>query len=252
MSIEVNGQQNSNKKLTQKEKDKLYLKQPAIDFMATFKKPFQGRLKGFLNKFNKNNILVVGAANYANQTILSNNYLSVYNYSLTDLNENYFKLGWVSGLRINGSYDDNNKYIFEILFRNINTGTYYTQPNKILPYYIGDYSNFKAENKFLYLNISSLYKKELLHFDLGKSNISFVIGPSFEIRLNEQHNDNLLHNNYKRFVLNGKVGVELESADNYTLFVHYIRNITPITNTPIKVNLNNFEIGAALKFNKIF
>lgn len=246
LALGVNAQQNNNQILTQKQKDQLYLKRSGVDFIAKLKIPLEGKLKGILSNLNGENISLIGGLVYAKQTILSNNYPSVFNYDLSDINQNIFKLGWLSGLRIN-----NDNFIFEILCKSMNTGTYYKQYQQFSPYYLGGFSNFKAENHFINFNISPLYKNKIILIDPLHSVLSFVVGPSIDIRVNEQNNDNLLRNNYNRFQLSGKVGIEFESEVNYTLFIHYNRNITPFTKSPIHVNLNSFSIGAAIKINKI-
>ena len=93
LALGVNAQTNTNQVLTQKQKDQLYLKHSSIDVIAKLKHPFKGKLKGVLSNFKGNKLSLIGGLIYTKQTILSNNYKSIFNYDLAELNQNIFKLG---------------------------------------------------------------------------------------------------------------------------------------------------------------
>ena len=124
--------------------------------------------------------------------------------------------------------------------------------NKSLPPFLGSFSNFKADDQFLNLSIAMHYKKLLAISDTSKYHFYFVLGPSLDTRLSAQSADNLMNNNYARFLLRGDVGFEFENKNFYTLFLHYKQGLTSFTKSPIKTNVNSFELGMMIKASQWF
>ena len=63
---------------------------------------------------------------------------------------------------------------------------------------------------------------------------------------------NLVNNNYARFLLRGDLGFEFENKNFYTLFLHYKQGLTSFTKSPIKTNVNSFELGMMIKASDLF
>jgi hypothetical protein len=110
----------------------------------------------------------------------------------------------------------------------------------------------KADNQFLNLSIAMRYKKILAINDTSKYKFYFVLGPSFETRLSGQSDDNKANKNYTRFLLRGDIGIEFENKNFYILFLHYKQGITSFTKSPIKTNINSFELGMLMKASDLF
>ncbi len=113
-------------------------------------------------------------------------------------------------------------------------------------------ANFKADDQFLNLSIAMHYKKLLAISDTSKYHFYFVLGPSLDTRLSAQSADNLVNNNYARFLLRGDLGFEFENKNFYTLFLHYKQGLTSFTKSPIKTNINSFELGMMIKAIDLF
>ena len=73
-----------------------------------------------------------------------------------------------------------------------------------------------------------------------------------DTRLSEQSADNLVNNNYSRFLLRADVGVEFENKNFYTLFLHYKKGVTSFTKSPISSNITSLEIGMMIKASDLF
>ena len=170
---------------------------------------------------------------------------------MSDLNSNVFKPGYYAGFRVDGKYKEKRNYSFGMVLNNLVTGNHYKDSKTLSPF-IGSFSNFKADDRFLNLSIAAHYKKQLTITDTSKYVFSLVIGPSLDTRLSEQSADNLVNNNYSRFLLRADVGVEFENKNFYTLFLHYKQGLTSFTKSPIKTNVNSFELGMMIKASDLF
>jgi hypothetical protein len=237
--------------LTNKQKDKLYLKQPGAEAAQKFKKSFTAFWnKTFIN-FTDNSTYLQAGMGFSKQTISAGSYNSNFNYNLSDFNSNVFKPGYYAGFRVDGKYKEKHNYSFGMVLNNLVTGNHYKDSKTLSPF-IGSFSNFKADDRFLNLSIAAHYKKLLTITDTSKYVFSLVIGPSLDTRLSEQSADNLVNNNYSRFLLRADVGVEFENKNFYTLFLHYKKGVTSFTKSPIGSNINSLEIGMMIKASDLF
>lgn len=241
----------SDKKLSQKQQDKLYLKQPGSDAAQKLKKNFKASWdKTFVN-FTDNSTYLLAGMNFSNQGITAAGYNSGFNYNISENTASGFKPGYFAGFRVDGLYKDKHNYSFQVSLNKIVTANNY-KDTKSLPPFLGSFSNFKADDQFLNLSMALHYKKPLNISDISKYQFYFVLGPSLDTRLSAQSADNLVNNNYARFLLRGDVGFEFENKNFYTLFLHYKQGLTSFTKSPIKTNINSFELGMMIKASDLF
>ena len=237
--------------ISDKQKDKIYLKHPGSDKFQVFKKKFKASWNERFINFTENSIYLQAGMGFSKQTISSGSHNSNFNYNLSDLNSNVFKPGYYAGFRVDGKYKEKRNYSFGMVLNNLVTGNHYKDSKTLSPF-IGSFSNFKADDRFLNLSIAAHYKKQLTITDTSKYVFSLVIGPSLDTRLSEQSADNLVNKNYSRFLLRADVGVEFENKNFYTLFLHYKQGLTSFTKSPIKTNVNSFELGMMIKASDLF
>jgi hypothetical protein len=118
--------------------------------------------------------------------------------------------------------------------------------------FIGKFSRFKADDQFFNLSVSAHYKKLLPYRPNERTLFYVVAGPSIDTRLSGQSADNLVNNNYRRFLLRADIGLEYENRSFYTLFMHYKQGVTSFTKSPISTHLNTLEIGLVIKASDLF
>ena len=174
-----------------------------------------------------------------------------YYYNISDNTADGYKPGYFAGFRVDGLYKDKRNYSFQVSLNKIATANNYKDA-KSLPPFLGSFSNFKADDQFLNLSMAIHYKKLLAISDTSKYQFYFVLGPSLDTRISGLSADNLVNNNYARFLLRGDVGFEFENKNFYTLFLHYKQGLTSFTKSPIKTNVNSFELGMMIKASDLF
>jgi hypothetical protein len=242
----------SDKKQSQKQQDKLNLKQPGSEAAQKFKKSFTASWNKTFVHFTNNTTYLLAGMNFSNQGITAAGYNSSFNYNISDnTTGGGYKPGYFAGFRVDGLYKDKRNYSFQVSLNKIVTANNY-KDTKSLPPFLGSFSNFKADDQFLNLNIALHYKKPLAISDTSKYQFYFVLGPSLDTRLSAQSADNLVNNNYTRFLLRGDLGFEFENKNFYTLFLHYKQGLTSFTTSPIKTNINSFEMGMMIKASDLF
>jgi hypothetical protein len=225
---------------TQKQQDKFLLKQSIAQTWD----------KVFVN-FTDNKVYLLAGMSFSKQTVKPGNYASSFNYNLGDNNKNVFKPGYYAGFRVDGKYKKMHNYSFAVALNKITTGTNYKQTGE-LPLFIGQFSNFKADDQFFNLSLAAHYKKLITLGDTAKFKFYIVAGPSIDTRLSAQSADNLVNNNYQRFLLRGDLGVEFDNNGYYTLFLHYKQGISSFTKAPIKTNVNSVELGMVIRASDLF
>jgi hypothetical protein len=189
--------------------------------------------------------------NFSNQGITAAGYNSSFNYNISDNTTGGYKPGYFAGFRVDGLYRDKRNYSFQVSLNKIATANNYKDA-KSLPPFLGSFSHFKADDQFLNLSMAMHYKKLLAISDTSKYQFYFVLGPSLDTRLSAQSADNLINKNYTRFLLRGDIGLEFENKKFYTLFLHYKQGLTSFTKSPIKTNVNSFELGMIIKASDLF
>jgi len=241
----------SDKKQSQKQQDKFYLKKNGAEAARKFKKNFTASWnKTFIN-FTDNSTYLLGGINFSSQGIRATGYNSNFNYNISNNTAGGFKPGYFAGFRVDGLYRAKHNYSFQMSLNKIATENDYKDSKSISPF-LGSFSNFKADDQFLNLSITMHYKKLLAISDTIKYHFYFVLGPSLDTRLSGQSADNLVNKNYARFLLRGDVGLEFENKNFYTLFLHYKQGLTSFTKSPIKTNVNSFELGMMIKASDLF
>lgn len=201
--------------------------------------------------FQNYNLFLLGGLSLSKQNISLGNYSSNFNYDLSEYNKDVFKPGYYAGFRLDGNNKGAHNFSFEVVLSKIVSGTKYNESGNLSPF-IGNFSNFKADDQFFTLTTAAHYRKLLVFGDTLKRKFYIMAGPSMETRLSQSSNDNLVHNNYQRFNLRGDIGVEYESQSNFTLFIHYKQGLTSFTKAPINTTLNSLNIGILVRASDLF
>ena len=235
--------------LTQRQKDRLFLKQAGQDRIVKFKKDFtKGWNKVFVD-FTDNDIMLMAGMNFAKQNIRSNDYTSPFIYPVEQ--KNVYKPGFLAGFRVDGKYKETYPYAVAFTLNKYASGTNYKETKSVEPF-LGGFTNFKAAEQSLSLNITALYKKLIPISDTSKYQFYVVAGPSLDIRLSRQEIHNQVNNNYRKIFLRAHLGLEFENKDFYTLFFHYKQGLHSITKSSIQTGFNNFDLGMLIKASDLF
>lgn len=252
LGIQVQAQQKAifSKQSTQSS-DSLFLTHPFRDKVQAFKSDVKQILGKVFYDFKGNNIYLLSGINLSKQYINAGNYNSSFNYDLVNYTNSAFKPGYYGGFRIDGIYKEKHLYSFGFTLEKIASGAEYSKSNS-LPPFIGNFSKFKADDQFLNLSISAHYKKLLPFKPNERSQFYLVAGPSLDTRLSKQSTDNLVNNNYRRFLIRADIGIEYENKSFYTLFMHYKQGVTSFTKSPVATRLNTIEIGLMIKASDLF
>ena len=223
---------------------------PFRDKVQAFNKSVKKELGKILIDFNDNNIYVFSGIGFSKQYINARSYNSIFNYNLQH-NNPAFKPGYFAGFRVDGIYKKKHLYSFALSLDKISSGASYRSSTSLQPF-IGNFSRFKADDQFLNLSIAAHYKKLLPYKPNERTLFYIVAGPSIDTRLSGQSADNLVNNNYRRFLLRADIGIEYENKSFYTLFMHYKQGVTSFTKSPVSTHLNSVEIGLLMKASDIF
>jgi len=235
--------------LSQRQKDRLFLKQAGQDRIVKFKKDFTKTWNKLFVDFTDNNVMLMAGMNFAKQNIRANDYTSPFIYAVEQ--KNVFKPGFFGGFRVDGKYKEKHPYAVAFSLNKYVAGANYKENKSVEPF-IGGFSNFKAAEQSLSLNMTALYKKLIPISDTAKYQFYVVAGPSLDIRLSGQGIDNKVNNNYRKMFLRAQLGVEFENKDFYTLFFHYKQGLHSITKSPIQTGFNNFDLGMLIKASDLF
>ena len=171
---------------------------------------------------------------------------SNFNYAISDINEDVYKTGYFGGIRLDGMFKKKHEYSLSFNLNKISTGANYTATSSLTPV-VGSFSPFKAEDHFFIMSIAAHYKKLIPYGDLQKFKFYIVGGPSVDARLSKTSLDNQVTNAYKRIGIKGDLGLEFNNRSLYTMFFHYQYNIGSLTKSPIKNNINSFQLGIMVK-----
>jgi hypothetical protein len=235
--------------LTQRQKDRLFLKQATADRVAKLKKEFNKTWNRVFIDFTDNDIMLMAGINFAKQNIRANDYTSPFLYAVEQ--KNVFKPGFLAGFRVDGKYKEKYPYAVAFTLNKYSAGANYKETKAVEPF-IGGFSNFNAAEQSLSLNMTALYKKLIPISDTAKYKFYVVGGPSLDIRLSRQALDNQVNNNYRRMFLRAQIGVEFVNNDFYTLYFHYKQGVHSITKSSIQTGFNNFDLGILIKASDLF
>lgn len=231
--------------------DKEYLIQKEHKTIKSIKSSLKKYRESTFVNFTATEFSLVSGMNFSKQLIESSKYNSNFNYFLTNFNKNVAKPSYFGGVRVDGIYNKKIPYALLFTLNKLSTGTYYKDQKNLNPI-VGAFSNFKGDEQFFTLNVASHLKKILPFFNAAKYKLTIVAGPSFDFRLSESSIDNKVSNVYHKVFINGDIGVEFNNQQFYTLFIQYQQGLTSITKSPIKTNLNRFELGFMIKASDLF
>jgi len=230
-------------------KDSTFLVNPFRDKVNSLKKSVTNKWnKAFVN-FTNNDVLLIGAIDFSRQIIDNNAIGTMYNYNYAVLNSNIYKPGFLAGFRVDGLYKEKHKYSFQMTLNSINAGNYYRARTRLEPI-LGDFTQYKVDNKFITLNTALHYKKSISVNSL-KYKFYGIIGPSIDFRISQTSNDQLANKIKNNLYLNGDIGFEFNNNDYYLLFFHYKHGLN-VFQEPIAIQLSGFQLGISIKAKDLF
>ena len=235
--------------LTQRQKDRLFLRQAGQDRIVKFKKDFTKAWNKVFIDFTDNDVMLMAGMNFAKQNIRSNDYTSPFIYAVEQ--KNVYKPGFFAGFRVDGKFKEKHPYAVSFTLNKYASGTNYKETKSVEPF-DGNFSNFKAAEQSLSFNMTALYKKIIPISDTAKYRFYVVAGPSLDIRLSRQGLDNQVNYNYRKMFLRAHLGLEFVNDDFYTIFFHYKQSLHSITKSPIQTGFNNFDLGMLIKASDLF
>jgi hypothetical protein len=183
------------------------------------------------------------------QAISTNGFQSNLVYNVDDNNTDKYKLGMLGGINVEGPLMKKCKYSILLTLNQYNSGTYYKQTQTLKPLF-GAYSNFKATDRFLTLQLSTLYKLTLL--EKSKHGLHFVLGPSIEYKIEKATNLYSKNTQYNPIYIFGLVGGEYSFTNKVKAFIHYKQNLQSLTPSPINIQMNTMNMGLMFNVNEIF
>jgi len=130
--------------LTQKQKDRLFLKQAGKDRIEKFKKEFNKTWNKVFIDFTDNNVMLMAGMNFAKQNVRANGYTSPFIYAVEQ--KNVYKPGFFAGFRVDGNYKEKHPYAVAFTLNKYASGTNYRETKSVEPFD----GNFSFENKDFY------------------------------------------------------------------------------------------------------
>jgi hypothetical protein len=190
---------------------------------------------------------VMAGASFAKQVVNAGGYRSPFNYNIAKVEKDSYEPGFFGGVRVDGTYQNKHAYSVSASLGKLATGASYTSNQQFAMDSTQKFSSFKADGSLIVLNIAAHYKKLIPYGDLTKFKFYVVAGPSFDARLSKASLENQVTNAYKQIFIKGDLGLEFNNRSLYTLFLHYNHNIGSLTKSPIKTNMNSFQLGIMVK-----
>jgi len=204
----------------------------------------------FLQYMATTTVSLMSGASFSKQTVDAGGFKSNFNYVYSDIIEDVYKTGYLGGVRVDGLIKKKHEYSVSFSVSKIASGTDYSSSSTLSPV-VGSFSTFKAEDRFWVMNVAGHYKKLLPYGNLKRYKFYIVGGPSMDTRLSKASLDNQVTDAYRKIFLKADLGLEFSNRSLYTLFFNYQQNVGSITKTPIKTNLNSFQLGIIIKAKKI-
>jgi len=201
-------------------------------------------------KFIGDHVSLFGAIDLAKQSLNDKGITVPINYLYSAVNNNAYKPGYIGGFRIDPISKSKYSYSFSMAFNRIAAGTYY-QNKYTNPPYINDYTHFKADHVFTTLSIAAHLKKMIFSDNASKYKFYLVVGPSFDYKISNLSNEQLINGAGNRSIINGDLGAEFNNKGYYTLFAHYKLG-TNLFQSSVSVQLNRFEIGMSIRAKDLF
>ncbi len=231
---------------TIKQQDSMFLVHPGQERVQKLKKSFS---KAFVD-FVGNDLSLFGALSLNKQSINDHGITAPINYAFDAVNSNTFKPGYSGGFRIDGIYKEKHRYSFSLAVNSVNTGSEYKNKYTIAPF-IGDYTHFKADNKYTTISIAAHYKMLLPVNDMRKYKFYAIAGPSLDYKISTISKEQLINGAGNRAFINADLGAEFDNKGYYILYAHYKLGAN-MTNSSVPVQLNRFEIGMSIKAKDLF
>lgn len=241
--------------LSKGQRNLLSFKKVTVANVVKFRKDFIKTWNKAFVDFKDNDVMLMAGMNFAKQTIRANDYTSPFIYAVEQ--KNVYKPGFIAGFRVDGKYKDKYPYALAFTLNKYAAGINYKETKPVEPF-LGGFSNFKATEQSLSLNMTALYKKlipvsKLIPIaDSSKYKFYVVAGPSLDIRLSGQGIDNQVNENYRKMFLRAHLGIEFDNNSLYTIFFHYKQSLHSVTKSPIQTSLNNFDLGMLIKASDLF
>ena len=198
----------------------------------------------------KSSFSLFGLLSLSHQSINDNGITTPVNYLYNTVNNNAFRPGYSVGFRWDGSAEKSNTYSIILGFNKVSAGTNYINKYSIAPF-PEEFTHFKADNNFSTLNLAVHYKKLLPVNKMDKYKFYAVAGPSFDYKISNISNENLINGAGNRSIMNVDLGAEFDNKGYYLLFVHY-KIGKNVFNSNAPIQLNRFEIGMSLKVKDLF
>ena len=232
--------------LTKKQQDSTFLRHPGQERIKKIKKSLA---KPFVN-FHGNNLFLFGSLSLSQQNINNEGITGPLNYLYNDINNNTYKSSFSGGFRWDGIYNQKHPYSIILAINRVTTGNNYL--NKFnSPPFLENFTHFKADNQFTTISIATHYKKLLPINDMKKYKFYAVFGPSVDYKISTISNDNIVDGSSNRTIINADLGTEFNNNEYYTIFAHYKLG-TNLFNSPVRTQLNRFEIGMIIKARDLF
>ncbi len=232
--------------LSLKQLDSTYLTHPFKDKVQAFKKSLS---KKFVN-FQGNDLSLFGALSFNQQTINDKAVTTPINYLYDAVNTNSFKAGYSGGFRVDGIYNEKNRYSLSLSVNRVNAGSKYSNKYTLSPF-IEDFTHYKADNQFTTLSIAAHYKKLLPINDMRKYKFYAVFGPSVDYKISQISKEHLINGVNNRVFINGDLGAEFDNKGYYILYAHYKLGAN-LFKSNVPMQFNRFEIGMSIKAKDLF
>jgi len=202
--------------------------------------------KKFLQYMATTTVSLMAGSSFSKQTVDAGGFKSNFNYVYSDIIEDVYKTGYLGGVRVDGLVKKKYAYSVSFSLSKIASGANYSSSSTLSPV-VGSFSTFKVEDRFLVMNVAGHYKKLLPYGNLKKYKFHIVGGPSIDTRLSKASLDNQVTDAYRKVFLKADLGLEFSNRSLYTLFFNFQQSIGSITKTPIKTNINSFQLGIIIK-----
>lgn len=230
-------------------KDSTFLSHSFSDRVSAIKKSITNNWNKVFVDFTKSEVSLIGAINFSKQIIDNKSINSIFNYDYATLNSNIYKPGFLAGFRVDGLFKEKHNYSFQMSLNSINAGNYYKNTNRLEPF-LGDFTQYKVDNKFINLNTAMHYKKPLFRNSV-KYKFYAIAGPSVDFRLSGVGNDQLVNKISNKVFVCGDLGLEFNNRDHYLFFLHYKHGFN-VLQEPIPIQLSSFQLGFSIKAKDLF
>lgn len=193
---------------------------------------------------------LLGSMSLSKQSLNEKGVTTPFNYLYDEVNNNVYKAGFSVGIRLDGKLKKNNGYSVTMGVNEINAGSYYQNKFTLSPF-IEEFTHYKADNKFITINIAAHFKHFIPLYGVKKYKFYAVAGPSFDYRISKINQESLVNGVTKRALIGADFGAELERVSRYLFFAHYKLG-SNFSQSTVPVTLYRFEIGLCINTKHLF